>query len=61
MTVDECSALTLAVHQAALSPPLLYRTRGEDKMKNLVGQEKDREIAHQLRAKQTQLGDDYFN
>ena len=46
-------------HPAALSVPLLNRTRGENKMKKLVGRDKGREIAYQLpsQAKQTQLGE----
>lgn len=44
-------------HPAALSLPLLSRTRGENTKKKLVGRDKDREITYGLasRAKQTQL------
>ena len=47
------------VHQAALSFRLLSRTGGENETKKLVGQDKDREITHQLpaQAKQTELGE----
>lgn len=38
----------LNAHPAALSFPLFSRTREENKKKNLVGQDKGREIAYQL-------------
>jgi len=42
-----------------LSLPLLSRTGGGNQIEKLVGQDKDREIAHQSPswAKQTQLGE----
>lgn len=67
MTIDESDALTFASCQAStnsLSHPHSSTGQGEkNKMKNHFGQDKDREIAHQLlsRAKQPRLGGDYFN
>lgn len=48
---------------AALSLCLLSRTGGENEIKKLMEQDKDKEIMYQLlsRANQTQLGENYFN
>jgi len=47
-------------HPAALPLSLLNRTGVENRMKTLLGQDKDREVTYQLlsQAKQTQLAED---
>jgi len=42
-----CGGLALA-HNNVHSLPLLIRTRGENRMKKLVGRDEDREITYQL-------------
>lgn len=58
-----CVGLALAnSHLAAHSLHLLSRIEGENRMRKLMGRDKDREIAYQLLlwAKQNQVGENYF-
>lgn len=57
--MEDCGVLTVAScqipTQAALSLLLFSRTEGKNKMKNLVGQDKDSEIVHQLLSQAKQI------